>query len=62
MGQQRKEDGEGPGRALALEDFGRLMILMIGKGYTSRYPESHRSRTTHVISNEILYYQRYLFV
>ena len=55
---------------LALEDFGFgrveactcTVALMNGKGYTSRYPESHRSRTTHVISNEILYYQRYLFV
>ena len=28
---------EGPSRALALEDFGRI-----------RYPESHRSRTQHM--------------
>ena len=36
-GQRNKEIGgwaEGPSRALALEDFGRI-----------RYPESHRSRT-----------------
>ena len=41
-GRVNKEIGgwaEGPSRALALEDFGRIKYM---------YPESHRSRTQHM--------------